>query len=110
MLIIGCDFHPKFQQISTMNTETGETKKLRLNHLDQAEAFYRALRGQSVRVGLEATGSFRWFRRLLEECGHELWLGHPAAIHAANPRKQRNDKCPSTGLVPLARGVSRRHH
>jgi len=101
MLIIGCDFHPKFQQISMMDTTTEETKKLRLEHTAEAAAFYRSLRGQTVRVGLEATGSYAWFRRLLQECGHQLWLGDPAAIHAANPRKQRNDKRDADCMLTL---------
>ena len=92
MLIIGCDFHPTFQQIACMNTGTGEYEQRRLNHPAEAEQFYRSLAGDAVRIGIEATGNFRWFRRLAAELGHELLVGDPAAIRASNPRRQKTDK------------------
>jgi hypothetical protein len=36
MIIIGVDFHPEFQQIALVNTETGELRELRLNHPNEA--------------------------------------------------------------------------
>ncbi len=41
MLIIGCDYHPSFQQIALVNTETGELQERRLGHREEAEQFYR---------------------------------------------------------------------
>ena len=32
MLIIGCDYHPSWQQICWMDTETGETEEKKLEH------------------------------------------------------------------------------
>jgi len=32
MLIIGCDFHSRFQQIAMVDTETGELIERRLEH------------------------------------------------------------------------------
>jgi transposase len=58
----------------------------------EAAQYYRSLCGCGVRVGLEATGNFRWFQRLLAGLGHEMLLGDPGAIHAASPRKQKTDK------------------
>ncbi len=45
MLIIGCDFHTRYQQIAMANDETGELLlERRLDHQGgQAEAFYSAL-------------------------------------------------------------------
>ena len=41
MKIIGCDFHPSFQQIAICDLETGELQELKLSHADgQAERFY----------------------------------------------------------------------
>ena len=101
MLIIGCDFHPRFQQIAYLDKESGEYGERRLNHPEQAAGFYRSLAGQRVRIGLEATGSFRWFRRLLAELGHEMLLGDPSAIHASNPRKQKTDKRDARHILTL---------
>jgi len=63
MLIIGCDYHPGFQQIAYVNTDTGELSEARLGHKEQAERFYGELQaqGQQVRVGMEASGHARWF-------------------------------------------------
>ena len=40
MLIIGCDYHPGFQQIAFVDTETGEFGEQRLTHREEAEKFY----------------------------------------------------------------------
>ena len=92
MMIIGCDFHPRFQQIAFVDQETGEYGERRLNHPEEAEQFYRSLAGRQVRIGAEATGNFRWFRRLMQELGLEFLLGDASAIRAACPRKQKTDK------------------
>jgi len=67
MLIIGCDYHPGFQQIAYVDSETGELQERRLPHPEGAEKFYRDLWEGSVkvRVGMEASGHARWFERLL---------------------------------------------
>ena len=38
MLIIGCDYHPGFQQIAFVDTETGEVGERRLAHREEAGA------------------------------------------------------------------------
>jgi hypothetical protein len=43
MLIIGFDYHPGFQQIASVDTETGELQERRLEHSQEAERFYRDL-------------------------------------------------------------------
>ena len=40
MIVIGCDYHPEFQQIAWLNTDTGELKERRLGHREQAGQFY----------------------------------------------------------------------
>jgi transposase len=66
MIIIGCDYHPGFQQIAFVDTETGELQERRLEHREEAEKFYRDLgaQGVKVRVGMEASGHAHWFERL----------------------------------------------
>ena len=55
MLIIGCDFHSRFQQIAMLDTQTGEITERRLEHeTGEAEQFYRSL-SPSVRIGMEAS-------------------------------------------------------
>ena len=92
MLIIGCDFHTRYQQIAMMDEATGELIERRLEHENgEAHTFYRDL-PKPVRVGVEATGPLHWFERLLGELGHELWIGDSAKIRASEVRKQKTDE------------------
>ena len=101
MMIIGCDFHPRFQQIAFVDQETGEYGQRRLSHPAEAEKFYRSLAGKPVRIGAEATGNFRWFRRLLQELGHEFLLGDAGAIRASVTRRQKTDKRDARHILKL---------
>src|SRR2546429_2272263 len=94
MIIIGCDYHPGFQQIAFVDTETGELQERRLQHREEAEKFYRdlAAQGMKVRVGMEASGHARWFERLLSELQFELWIGDAAEISSRRVRKQKTDR------------------
>jgi transposase len=103
MLIIGCDFHPSFQQVAIFDNQTGEEQVRRLGHREEAEQFYRSLAGQKVRVGMEACGHYPWFERLLAELGFELWLGDAAEIRARVVRKQKTDRRDAEHLLELLR-------
>src|ERR1700733_11163976 len=94
MIIIGADYHPGFQQIAYVDTDTGELQERRLEHREIAEKFYRDLAAQEVevRVGMEASGHARWFERLLAELNFELWIGDAAAIRTKRVRKQKTDR------------------
>jgi transposase len=103
MLIIGLDYHPGFQQIAYVDTETGELQERRLGHREEAEKFYRdlAARGVKVRVGMEASGHARWFERLLAELNFELWIGDAAEIRAKRVRKQKTDRQDAQHILRL---------
>jgi len=92
MVIIGCDFHPGFQQIAMVDTGTGEMSEKRLGHREEAERFYAALRGQEVLVGVEACGYTQWFEQMLEGMGHRFQMGDAAAIRASYVRRQKTDR------------------
>jgi hypothetical protein len=89
MKIIGCDFHPSYQQIAMVDVGTGELWEGRLEH-EQREArhFYQALRGQTVRVGMKAVGNSQWFKQMFggdaapvvhRRCGADLVASGAAA-------------------------------
>ena len=103
MLIIGLDYHTSFQQIAFVDSETGDTGERRLEHRQQAERFYRDLQhqGVQVRVGMEASGHSRWFERLVEQLGFELWIGDPAEIRTRRVRKQKTDRQDAELLLQL---------
>lgn len=101
MLIIGCDFHSRFQQIAVLDARSGEITERRLEHeAGQAEQFYRSL-AHPVRIGMESSGHAHWFERLLAELGHELWVGDVARIRAAVVRKQKTDPRDASHLLDL---------
>ena len=103
MMIIGCDYHPGFQQIAFVNTETGDCGERRLEHREEAEKFYRdlAARAVSVGVGMEASGQARWFERLMAELHFELWIGDAAEIRTKRVRKQKTDRQDAQLLLRL---------
>jgi transposase len=101
MKIIGCDFHPSYQQIAMLDKETGELTERRLLHAGgEAQRFYESLVGP-VRVGMEAEGHSQWFERLLEKLGHELWIGDAARIRAKAVRKQKTDARDAAHVLDL---------
>jgi transposase len=102
MKIIGCDFHPSYQQIAMVDTETGELWEGRLEH-EQGEArrFYQTLQGQTVRVGMEAVGNSQWFEQMLAERGHELWIGDAAQIRRLVVRQQKTDRRDAKHILDL---------
>jgi transposase len=103
MLIIGCDYHPGFQQIAFVDIDTGELGERRLEHREQAEQFYQELKQSktAVRVGMECSGHSRWFERLLHELRFELWIGDPAEIRSKRVRKQKTDRQDAQLLLQL---------
>jgi transposase len=103
MMIIGADYHPGFQQIAFVDTDTGELQERRLQHREEAEKFYRdlAAQGMRVRVGMEASGHARWFERLMGELQFELWIGDAAEIRTKRVRKQKTDRQDAELLLRL---------
>jgi transposase len=101
MTIVGCDFHPGWQQVAVFDRETGEIRELKLENTNgQAERFYRSLAAPVV-VGVEACGQTQWFEELLERLGHEVWIGDAAQIRASYVRKQKTDRRDAAHILRL---------
>ena len=101
MKIIGCDFHPSWQQVAWLDAETGETGECKLVNGDgEAERFYRAL-AEPALVGVEACGNSQWFLEMLQRLGHEAWIGDAAQIRASYVRKQKTDKRDAAHILRL---------
>ena len=101
MRIIGCDYHPSWQQIWWVDTETGETEEQKLEHASgEAERFYRGLRGP-VLIGMESTGNCQWFVEMVASAGHELWIGDAARIRASEVRQQKHDRRDAALILKL---------
>ncbi len=101
MILIGCDFHPSWQQVCWLDTETGETEEKKLVHAPgEAERFYRQFSAPAL-VGMESTGNCQWFVEMLAEVGHEVWIGDAAKIRACEVRQQKHDRRDAQLLLRL---------
>src|SRR2546421_6715211 len=101
MMLIGCDFHPSWKEIAWLDSETGETGERKLVHASgDATRFYQQLEAP-VLIGMEATGNSQWFIELVEDLGHEIWIGDAAAIRASYVRKQKTDKRDAAHILKL---------
>ena len=101
MKIIGCDFHPSWQQVAWLDAETGETGECKLVNGDgEAERFYRGV-AEPALVGVEACGNSQWFLELLQQLGHEVWVGDAAQIRASYVRQQKTDKRDAAHILKL---------
>ena len=101
MLIIGCDYHPSWQQIAWFDSETGEMGERKLVHAGgDVRQFYEQLREPGL-IGIEATGNSQWFVEMVEDLGHEVWIGDAAAIRASYVRRQKTDKRDAAHILKL---------
>jgi len=101
MMLIGCDFHPSWQQISWFDEATGEIGEQKLVHASgDAEKFYRQLPA-AVLIGMESTGNCQWFVEMVTAAGHQVWIGDAAKIRACDVRQQKHDKRDAELLLKL---------
>jgi len=101
MIMVGCDFHTRFQQVAMLDPTTGEVIERRLEHeTGEARSFYASL-CEPARVGIEATVSAQWFEKVLREYHHELWVGDAAGIRAMRVRKQKTDSRDALHILDL---------
>jgi transposase len=93
IIYCGVDFHARQQTVCCLTTETGElvTHELKHDNKDELRKFYAQFSGPVI-VGLEASGYSPWFEQLLEELGHQVWLGDAAEIRRRARRRQKNDR------------------
>src|ERR1700704_4659581 len=92
-IYIGVDFHARQQTICSLKTDEGVVVTHNLKHQDKDEvrAFYQQFSGRVI-VGLEASGYSPWFEQLLEELGHEVWLGDATEIRRRARWRQKSDR------------------
>jgi transposase len=103
---IGVDFHARHQTIRYLTTEDGEVHQLRLEHhsddtrRQNVREFYSQFKGEVI-VGFEAGGYSQWFENMLDELGHQVWVGDALHIRRLAVRKQKNDKLDACHILDL---------
>src|SRR5450755_4587195 len=101
MMIIGYDFHPSWQQVSWLDTENGETGERKLVHASgDAKMFYQQLSAPAL-IGMGVTGNSQWVIELVQDLGHEIWIGDAAQIRASYVRQQKTDKRDAAHILKL---------
>ena len=101
MRIIGCDYHPSWQQVCWLETTTGETGEQKLEHASgEATRFYRELVEHAL-IGMESTGNCQWFVEMATTAGHEVWVGDAARIRASDSRQQKHDRRDAALILKL---------
>jgi transposase len=89
--------------VAWFDTETGEIGEQKLVNGDgEAARWYGQLPVPSL-IGLEATGNSQWFLDLLNQLGHEVWVGDAAEIRASYVRRQKNDRRDAGHVLKLLR-------
>ena len=101
MIIVGCDFHPSWQQVAIFDASTGEVVERKVVHGNgEAERFYEGLPAPAL-IGIESCGNNQWFLELLERLGHQVWVGDAAQIRVSYVRKQKTDKRDAAHILRL---------
>jgi transposase len=92
-IYIGVDFHARQQTVCSLKTDEGVVNTHNVKHQDKNEvrAFYQQFSGRVI-IGIEASGYSPWFEQLLEELGHEVWLGDATEIRRRARWRQKNDR------------------
>ncbi len=102
MLIIGCDFHPGFQQVAIFDNLTGEIQEKRLQHRAEAEQFYRSLAGQAGAGGDGGLRALSVVRAVAGGVGHRVVVRRCGArCGPAVVRKQKTDRRDAEHLLEL---------
>ena len=65
--IIGCDLQARQQTLAMLDTGTGELVNRTLTHEGNGVREFHSRFPGPVRVGIEATGSMKWFLHLMED-------------------------------------------
>ncbi len=75
MLIIGCDFHPGFQQVAIFDNQTGEIEEKRLGHRDGGGAVLPRSGGAGGAGGDGSLRALSVVRAVAGESGHRAVAG-----------------------------------
>lgn len=98
----GVDFHTRQQFVNWCDTNDGEIHQLRLMHnpIDEVQSFYAQF-SEPVIVGIEASGYSEWFETMLDELGHEVWVGDATEVRRRARSRHKTDQRDAELLIDL---------
>ena len=102
MIHVGIDQHKRFSVATSVDSETGEVRTVRLYHdePDRIRSYIRSL-GPGARVVLETTGNWYWLVDLIEEEGAEPHLANTIEARRILKARAKNDRLDSMHLAML---------
>ena len=99
MRIIGCDYHPSWQQIVAIRDGGDGGREVGSWRRERRKSFIGSLPGPAL-IGMEscgtASGLWRWPRRRARS-----WIGDAAKIRASEVRQQKNDRRDAALILKL---------
>jgi transposase len=101
-IYFGVDFHARQQFIKWCDTADGEIHEEQLLHQapEKVREFYAQFKGEVI-VGLEASGYSSWFETMLQQIGHQVWIGNPTEIRHRARSRQKTDRRDAELLLDL---------
>ena len=94
MLVMGCDYHPGFQQIAYVGTETGELQERRLGiaRKRSSDTAHSAKRRQEFESGWKRVDRRVGLNVCWPSCSLSCGWGDAAKTHTKRVRKQKTDR------------------
>jgi transposase len=101
-IYFGVDFHARQQFIKWCDTADGEVHEQQLCHRspDDVREFYTRFHGEVI-VALETSGYSSWFETMLQQIGHQVWVGNPTEIRRRARSRQKTDRRDADLLLDL---------
>ena len=101
-IVVGCDFHSRFQLLTVYETAMQSRREVRLEHADRKEvvAFYEQLPADSL-VLIESTGFTHWFLDLLASLRVPVKMGDAGRLAAMRPKKLKTDRRDAGHLLDM---------
>ena len=101
-IYFGVDFHARQQFIKWCDISDGEVHEQQLFHHapEEVREFYTRFQGEVI-VGLEASGYSSWFETMLQQIGHQVWVGNPTEIRRRARSRQKTDRRDAELLLEL---------
>src|SRR5258706_13585635 len=101
MVLIGCDFHPSWQQVSWMNRETGAAGDQKLVHEPGAvEKIYQQF-PDGRQIGMEDTRNCQWIVEMMSRVGHKMLVWDATKISVSDNLQRNDDKLDARTLLHI---------
>ncbi|HXR97926.1 MAG TPA: IS110 family transposase [Terriglobales bacterium] len=101
-IIVGCDFHSRFQLLVVHDMTSQSRREVRLEHDDpgQVASFYRQLPPGSLLL-IESTAFTHWFLDLIADMPLRVKMGCAGRLAAMRPKKVKTDRRDAAHLVDM---------